>query len=58
MKPIDFIIIGVIVLIVGGAITYIVKKKKSGARCIGCPWAGQCGKNTENNCSCNNDDKK
>ena len=37
----------VIVLIVGGAVAYIVKAKKSGAKCIGCP-SGGCEK-----CNCN-----
>lgn len=54
MGPIDFIIIGVIIVIVGGAIAYIVKKKKSGAKCIGCPYSGECGKasNKDNKCTC------
>ena len=54
MGPIDFIIIGVIIVIVGGAIAYIVKKKKSGAKCIGCPYAGECGKasDKDNKCTC------
>lgn len=40
-------IIAVLVLlaIVGGAVTYIIKEKKKGTRCIGCPVAGSCSKN-------------
>ncbi len=54
MGPIDFIIIGVIIVIIGGAIAYIIKKKKSGAKCIGCPYSGECGKSAhnDNKCSC------
>ncbi len=45
MGPIDFIIIAVIALIVGGALAYIIKAKKSGQRCIGCPDAKTCSGN-------------
>lgn len=38
-------IAGLIVLVcVGAAIAYIVKSKKKGVKCIGCPAAGQCSK--------------
>jgi len=41
----------VILLIVGGAVAYIVKAKKSGKRCIGCPDSASCGKaDCENGC--------
>lgn len=36
----DYIIIAVVVVILAAAIGYIVKKKKSGAHCIGCPDGG------------------
>lgn len=42
MTLVDWIIIGVIVLIVGGALSYIIKAKKSGKKCIGCPDGGSC----------------
>ena len=38
----DIIAIVAIVLIVGGAIAYIVKAKKSGQKCIGCPDSKTC----------------
>ena len=38
----DVIIVGILLLIVGGAIFYIVKEKKKGTKCIGCPAAGNC----------------
>ena len=38
----DWIVIGMIVLIVGGAVAYIIKAKKSGKKCIGCPDSGSC----------------
>ena len=44
------IIVGVVVLaIVGAAMAYIIKAKKSGVKCIGCPSAGQC---AQKSCSC------
>lgn len=38
----DIIIIAILLIVVGGAVFYIVKAKKSGAKCIGCPAAGNC----------------
>jgi len=32
----------VLLLIVGVAVLYIVKEKKKGTKCIGCPMAGEC----------------
>ena len=29
-------------LIIGGALLYIIKAKKSGKKCIGCPYADSC----------------
>ena len=38
----DLIVGGILLVIVGAAIFYIVKAKKKGIKCIGCPAAGQC----------------
>ena len=44
------LIIGMILLfVVGIAVRYIVKAKKSGVKCIGCPASGTCGKKA---CGC------
>ena len=45
MNPADIIVIIVIALIVGGAVAYIIKAKRSGQRCIGCPDSKTCGGN-------------
>lgn len=45
MGIIDYIAIAAIALIVGAAIFYIVRAKKRGQKCIGCPHAKQCGGN-------------
>ena len=39
----DFIVGGILVVLVGAAIAYIVKEKKKGTVCSGCPSAGTCG---------------
>lgn len=39
----DFIISAILVVIVACIIRYLYKEKKSGATCIGCPHAKQCG---------------
>lgn len=36
-----------LVAIVGGAITYIVKEKRKGTKCIGCPVSSSCTFNPE-----------
>ena len=38
----NFIVILIVTVIVGVAIAYIVKEKKRGVKCIGCPAAGTC----------------
>ena len=49
------IIIGLMLLaIVGVAIAYIVKEKKRGVKCIGCPSAGTCQKRS---CGCHSETK-
>ena len=46
------IIAGLIVLlIVGGAVFYIIREKKKGTKCIGCPHSSSC----KEKCSCNNE---
>ena len=39
----DYIAIGVILLVIGAAVAYIIKAKRSGKKCIGCPDSGSCG---------------
>lgn len=45
MNPVDYIIIAVLLAVAGGAAFAIVKAKKSGKKCIGCPHSGSCGGN-------------
>ena len=49
----DIIVIAVILLIIGAATAYIIKAKKSGQKCIGCPYSKSCGtKNGGCGCGC------
>ena len=40
----DYIIIGVIVVIIGLASWYLIRQKKKGKKCVGCPYACNCDK--------------
>lgn len=40
MNPVDYVIIAVVAAVIGGAVLYIRKAKKSGKKCIGCPSSG------------------
>ena len=51
---INVILIGIIGIILGAAIVYIIKEKKKGVRCIGCPDSGSCG----GNCNCGTNAKQ
>lgn len=54
----NIILVAAILLILGGAAFYIVKAKKRGDACIGCPYAKECA-GKSNGCSCcGGNDKK
>ena len=40
---VDIIIIAVLAIIVGGIVFYLARAKKRGEKCIGCPYAKECG---------------
>lgn len=42
MRPIDFIVIGILLVIIAAAIYAIYRSKKKGRKCIGCPDSGSC----------------
>lgn len=49
----DIIIIIVVSVILAVAIGYIIKQKKNGAKCIGCPHSKECSsKKSEAGCGC------
>lgn len=51
MGPAEIIAIIAVVLIIGGALAYIIKAKRSGQKCIGCPYSKQCASG-KGSCSC------
>ncbi|MBQ4537342.1 MAG: FeoB-associated Cys-rich membrane protein [Lachnospiraceae bacterium] len=55
---VDYIIVAVVAAIIGIAVAYIVKEKKRGAKCIGCPVEGTCPHKANGNCSCSGDSKQ
>lgn len=53
----EIIAIAAIVLIIGGASAYIIKAKKSGKKCIGCPHSCSCS-SCSSCCSCKPKDEE
>ncbi len=47
----NIILTVLLVLIVGFAILYILKEKKNGRKCIGCPNGKNCNKNCCDSCA-------
>ena len=52
----EIIAIIVALVIVGLAILYIIRAKKSGQKCIGCPYSKTCGSD-KCGCSCSKESK-
>ena len=44
----DLIVLFILIAIVAGIVYYLVRQKKQGAVCVGCPYAKQCGGNCAN----------
>ena len=42
MHMADFIVIVILAVLIGAAVSYIIKAKKNGVKCIGCPAGGSC----------------
>ena len=41
---VDIIVILVLAVIIVGVSAYIIKQKKKGKKCIGCPYSSECSK--------------
>ena len=48
----DIIVVAVVAVIIALAAGYIVKAKKSGKKCIGCPDCSCCPSSESGSCSC------
>lgn len=55
---IDLILALILVGILGSAIRYIIKAKKSGVKCIGCSVEGGCAKKNSKTTGCGSDTEK
>ena len=53
---IDILIAIVILAIIGGIVWYLIRAKKRGDKCIGCPYGKQCC--NKSNCDCKNKENK
>ena len=53
----DFIIIAILLVIIGLASWYVIRAKKKGKKCIGCPDGCSCSSKKEGSC-CNGGQEK
>lgn len=49
---IDYIVIGLLIVMLGAAIRYVYKAKKSGKKCIGCPGGCSCSSSKQGSTTC------
>ncbi len=49
MKPVDIVIVCVVALVLAAVVFFLVREKKKGKTCVGCPQGATCGGNC---CSC------
>ncbi len=47
----NIIVVIVVLVVIGAAVAYIIKEKKRGVKCIGCPAAGTCPNSRAGQCS-------
>ncbi len=50
----DYIVLGIVAVVLIAIIFYIVKQKKKGVKCIGCPHGSKC---SSCGCNCNSQNK-
>jgi len=53
----DVIVIAIVLILFGAAVAYIIREKKRGVACIGCPQAGQCARRCQGGCSSHVDEE-
>ena len=47
----DIITLGIVLLVAGAALAYVIREKKKGNHCIGCSSAGSCSHAGHGGCS-------
>lgn len=53
----NVIVVLILVAIASSIIWYLIRAKKRGEKCIGCPYAKQCGSIFNVGCSCSSNSK-
>ena len=52
VEDMDDIILGIVlILLIGGAILYLVRAKKAGVKCVGCPHSAECAAKNKGGCN-------
>jgi len=51
----NVIVVLILVAIVAGVIWYLIRARKRGEKCVGCPYAKQCSSKCKGGCSGNNE---
>ena len=51
----NVIVVLILVTIAAGIIWYLIRAKKRGEKCVGCPYAKQCSSKCNGGCSGNNE---
>lgn len=47
----DVIVVFILITIAAGIIWYLTRAKKRGEKCVGCPYAKQCGSKCSGSCA-------
>ncbi len=47
----DMILVAILVLILGAAVIYIIRAKRRGVKCIGCPAGAECSGKCSGKCA-------
>lgn len=55
---VDIILIVLLAAIAVGVIFYLIREKKRGAVCVGCPHAEQCARAKSGGCACGTKEEK
>lgn len=48
----DIVVAVILIIVLGLSISYIVRAKRRGVKCIGCPSGKSCGGSGTSSCSC------
>ena len=51
---VNVVVVLLLLAIAAGIIWYLIRAKKRGETCIGCPYAKQCGSKCNGGCGCEN----